>query len=560
MITPGQFFRVLAIQRVLIRHGLDELLFTTPILRSLRFLLYLLPWNWFRSEHGPRAIRIRMVLEQLGPIFIKFGQILSTRRDFLPDDIAEELSQLQDNVPPFPGNQARAIVEKAYGCSVSEVFDNFDENPLASASIAQVHTASLKDGRQVIVKVVRPNIKLTIGRDIGLMRILANTAERYSSQGRELNLLGVVDEFEKTIIDELDMMREAANASQLRRNFSGSMQMYVPEVVWSLTRQNVMVMERVSGIEIDKIDELRKTGVDLHQLAETGVDVFFTQVFRDHFFHADIHPGNIFIKPGENGAPAMYIPVDFGIMGSLSEFDQRYLAENFSAFLDRNYRRVAELHVESGWVPKDTRVDEFEFAIRTVCEPIFDRPVKDISVGALLLRLFQTARRFHMKILPQLLLLQKTIVNIEGIGRQLDPDLDLWRAARPSLEAWMRDRVGLRSVLRSTRQNVPLWIDRLPELPGLTFEILDQIRSGRIQVVSDDPQLRQIRREISRVHQRLVLAVVGVGLIIGAGVLNGVSVETSRMIGPLPLSVWVLGGIGLVAVIAAFRKNKVPGL
>lgn len=560
MITPGQFFRVLAIQRVLIRHGLDELLFTTPILRSLRFLLYLLPWNWFRSEHGPRAIRIRMVLEQLGPIFIKFGQILSTRRDFLPDDIAEELSQLQDNVPPFPGNQARAIVEKAYGCTVSEVFDNFDENPLASASIAQVHTASLKDGRQVIVKVVRPNIKLTIGRDIGLMRILANTAERYSSQGRELNLLGVVDEFEKTIIDELDMMREAANASQLRRNFSGSMQMYVPEVVWSLTRQNVMVMERVSGIEIDKIDELRKTGVDLHQLAETGVDVFFTQVFRDHFFHADIHPGNIFIKPGENGAPAMYIPVDFGIMGSLSEFDQRYLAENFSAFLDRNYRRVAELHVESGWVPKDTRVDEFEFAIRTVCEPIFDRPVKDISVGALLLRLFQTARRFHMKILPQLLLLQKTIVNIEGIGRQLDPDLDLWRAARPSLEAWMRDRVGLRSVLRSTRQNVPLWIDRLPELPGLTFEILDQIRSGRIQVVSDDPQLRQIRREISRVHQRLVLAVVGVGLIIGAGVLNGVSVETSRMIGPLPLSVWVLGGFGIVAVIAAFRKNKVPGL
>ncbi len=560
MITPGQFFRVLAIQRVLIRHGLDELLFTTPILRSLRFLLYLLPWNWFRGKHGPRADRIRMVLEQLGPIFIKFGQILSTRRDFLPDDIAEELSQLQDNVPPFPGEQARAIVEKAYGCPVAEVFDDFDESPLASASIAQVHSASLKDGRKVIVKVVRPNIKTTIERDIGLMRILANTAERYSSQGRELNLLGVVDEFEKTILDELDMMREAANASQLRRNFADSAKMYVPEIVWSLTRQNVMVMERVSGIEIDKIDELRATGVDLHQLAETGVEVFFTQVFRDHFFHADIHPGNIFIKPGENGEPAMYVPVDFGIMGSLSEFDQRYLAENFSAFLDRNYRRVAELHVESGWVPKDTRVDEFEFAIRTVCEPIFDRPVKDISVGALLLRLFQTARRFHMKILPQLLLLQKTIVNVEGIGRQLDPDLDLWRAARPPLEAWMRDRVGLRSVLRSTRQNVPLWIDRLPELPGLTFEILDQIRSGRIQVVSDDPQLREIRREIERIHRRLVLAVVGVGLIIGAGVLNGVSVQTSRLIGPLPLSVWILGGLGMVAVIAAFRGAKPTGL
>ena len=560
MITPGQFFRVLAIQRVLIRHGLDELLFTTPVLRSLRFLLYLLPWNWFRAEHGPRADRIRMVLEQLGPIFIKFGQILSTRRDFLPDDIAEELSQLQDNVPPFPGAQARAIVEKAYGCPVAEVFDDFDENPLASASIAQVHTASLKDGRQVIVKVVRPNIKTIIERDIGLMRILANTAERYSSPGRELNLLGVVDEFEKTILDELDMMREAANASQLRRNFADSTKMYVPEIVWSLTRQNVMVMERVSGIAIDNLEELRASGVDLHQLAETGVEVFFTQVFRDHFFHADIHPGNIFITPGENGEPAMYVPVDFGIMGSLSEFDQRYLAENFSAFLDRNYRRVAELHVESGWVPKDTRVDEFEFAIRTVCEPIFDRPVKDISVGALLLRLFQTARRFHMKILPQLLLLQKTIVNVEGIGRQLDPDLDLWRAARPPLEAWMRDRVGLRSVMRSTRQNAPLWIDRLPELPGLIFEILDQIRGGRIQVASDEPQLKEIRNEIERFHRRLVLAVVGVGLIIGAGVLNDVSVQTSRMVGPLPLSVWVLGGVGVVAIVAAFRSTKVSGL
>jgi len=556
MITPGQFFRVVAIQRVLIRHGLDELLFTTPFLRSQRFLLYLLPWNWFRKDQGPRAIRLRMVLEQLGPIFVKFGQILSTRRDFLPDDIAEELSQLQDNVPSFPGEQARAIIEKAYGCPVTEVFDDFDEKPLASASIAQVHAASLKDGRQVIIKVVRPNIKVTIERDIGLMKILAQTAERYSSQGRELHLIGVIEEFEKTILDELDMMREAANASQLRRNFSGSTKMYVPEIMWSLTRQNVLVMERVSGIEIDKIEDLLAAGVDLHQLAETGVEIFFTQVFRDHFFHADIHPGNIFVKPGDNGDPAMYVPVDFGIMGSLSEFDQRYLAENFSAFLDRDYRRVAELHVESGWVPKDTRVDEFEFAIRTVCEPIFDRPVKDISVGALLLRLFQTARRFHMKILPQLLLLQKTIVNVEGIVRQLDPELDLWRAARASLEGWMRDRVGLRSVMRSTRQNVPLWIDRLPELPGLVFEILDQVRSGRIRVTSNDPQLNQIRKEIEQIHRRLVLAVVGVGLISGAGVLNGVSAQTSPMLGPLPVSVWVLGGVGVVALVAAFRGRQ----
>jgi ubiquinone biosynthesis protein len=558
MITPGQFFRVLAIQRIMIRHGLDELLFTTPFLRSMRFLLYLLPWNWFRTNQGPRAVRLRMVLEQLGPIFIKFGQILSTRRDFLPDDIAEELSQLQDNVAPFPGAQARAIIEKAYNCTIEEVFDNFSEIPLASASIAQVHTALLKDGREVIVKVVRPNIKKTIERDIGLMKILAHTAERYSSHGKDLHLSGVVEELEKTILDELDMMREAANASQLRRNFLDSPKMYVPEIMWLQTRQNVLVMERLSGIAIDNIDALRDAGVDLHQLAETGVEIFFKQVFRDHFFHADIHPGNIFIKPGKNGEPAMYAPVDFGIMGSLSEFDQRYLAENFSALLDKNYRKVAELHVESGWVPKDTRVDEFEFAIRTVCEPIFDRPVKDISVGALLLRLFQTARRFHMKILPQLLLLQKTIVNVEGIGRQLDPDLDLWRAARPSLESWMRDRVGLRSVLRSTRQNVPLWVDRLPELPGLAFEILDQVRGGRLQVVTSEPELKEIRREIERIHKRLVFAVIGVGLIIGAGVLHGVSVQTSRLIGPLPLSVWVLGGCGMIALIAAFKRSRLP--
>lgn len=553
MITPGQFFRIFAIQRILIRHGLDELLFTTPLLRSMRFILYLLPWNWFRAEHEPRAVRIRKVLEQLGPIFIKCGQILSTRRDFLPDDIAEELSRLQDNVAPFPGVVARGIIEKSFGQSIEEIFDDFDTTPLASASIAQVHSAALKDGREVIVKVVRPNIRNTIESDIGLMKILAQAAERYSSQGKELQPTGVVEEFEKTILDELDMMREAANASQLRRNFENSEKMHVPEIIWSLTRQNVMVMERVRGIPIDDIQALRDAGVDLHELAETGVDIFFTQVFRDHFFHADIHPGNLFIKPGSDGEAATYVPVDFGIMGSLSEFDQRYLAENFSAFLDRNYRRVAELHVESGWVPKDTRVDEFEFAIRTVCEPIFDRPVKDISVGALLLRLFQTARRFHMKILPQLLLLQKTIVNVEGIGRQLDPELDIWRAARPSLESWMHDRVGLRSVLRSTRQNLPLWIDRLPELPGLTFEILDQLRSGRIQVSSNDPQLQEIRAEVERIHRRLVLAVIGVGLIIGAGVLSGAASGSTTMIGPLPLSVWILGGVGVAALIAAFR-------
>ena len=556
MISPGQFFRLYYIQRTLIRHGLDELLFTTPLFRSLRFVLYLLPWNWIRKDYEPRADRIRSVLEDLGPIFVKFGQILSTRRDFLPDDIAEELSKLQDEVPPFPGEQARAIVEKAYGQPVSSVLEFFDESPLASASIAQVHAARLSGGREVIVKVVRPNIRKTIERDIGLMNILAGAAERYSAQGRRLQPTGVVAEFEKTILNELDMLREAANASQLRRNFSDSEVMYVPEIMWEYTRHNVMVMERVSGIAIDDIAGLRAAGIDLKELAERGVEIFFTQVFRDHFFHADVHPGNLFIVPGSGGDGPRYVPVDFGIMGSLSEFDQRYLAENFSSFLDRDYRRVAELHVESGWVPKDTRVDEFEFAIRSVCEPIFDRPMKDISVGSLLLRLFQTAERFNMKILPQMLLLQKTMVNVEGIGRQLYPDLDLWQSARPSFENWMRERVGIRSLVRVGKQTLPRWASRIPEFPGLVFDVLDQIKSGRVQIVAQDPQYDGIRGEIESVHRRLVLAVIGVGLVIGAIVLYGMPTPPSHYLGALPLRVWVLGGIGVAAMLGAFRRGR----
>ncbi len=556
MVTPGQFFRVVAIQRVLIRHGFDEILFAIPILRPLAFLRYLLPWNWMRrGAYPPRAARIRAVLEELGPIFVKFGQVLSTRRDLLPDDIAEELAKLQDHVPPFPGQQARSIVERALGCPVATVLSDFDETPLASASIAQVHAARLEDGSDVIVKVVRPGIRRVIERDISLMRILAHAAERYWGHGRRLKPTRVVNEIEKTILDELDMMREAANASQLRRNFVDSPQLSVPEVHWPLTRQNVLVMERVRGIPIMSLDALRDAGVDLGQLAATGVELFFTQVFRDHFFHADLHPGNLFVRPGAPGSPAMFMLVDFGIMGSLSEFDQRYLAENFGAFLDRDYRRVAELHVESGWVPRDTRVDDFEFAIRTVCEPIFDRPIKDISVGQLLMRLFQTAQRFHMEILPQLLLLQKTIVNVEGIGRQLDPELDLWRTARPSLERWMRDRVGVRKVLRTTRQNLPRLLERMPELPGLTLDLLDQLKDGRIQIVAHDDMLESIRGEIRAVHRRLVLAIAGVGLIVAAGLLHDLSPVGDRLVGSLPLGVWLLGGIGLAALVAAFRSR-----
>lgn len=549
---PRHFLRAWAIQRALIRHGFDQILFAMPILQPLAFVRHLLPWNWVAKPHGPRAPRIRALLEELGPLFVKLGQMLSTRRDLLPEDIIEELCRLQDRVPPFPGAQARQIVERAYGKPVTEVFQSFDEQPLASASIAQVHCATLHDGREVIVKVVRPGIRRTIERDIGLMRLLAATAERYWSRSRLLKPARVVDEFEKTILDELDMLREAANASQIKRNFANSPDLYVPEIHWALSRPNVLVMERIDGIPISNIPALREAGVDLEHLAKTGVELFFTQVFRDHFFHADLHPGNLFVRPGANGELPVFVLVDFGIMGSLSDYDQRYLAENFHAFLDRDYRRVAELHVESGWVPKETRVDDFEFAIRTVCEPIFDRPVREISIGQLLVRLFQTAQRFQMEILPQLLLLQKTLVNVEGIGRQLDPELDLWRTARPSLENWMRDRVGLRSLVRSTRESVPRWIDRLPELPGLAFDVLDRLKQGRIEVATHDQVLDEIRREIRNVHRRLSYSVAGAGLVIAAGVLHSMSGADTERWTAFPLAVLVLGGIGTAMLLRAF--------
>ena len=555
-ISPRNFLRVFAIQRVLVKHGFDEIVFSTPLLSSVSFVLYLLPWNWGRRDYAPRAERIRAVLEELGPLFVKFGQILSTRRDLLSDDIAEELALLQDHVPPFPGAEARAIVEKAFGQDVASVFTDFDETPLASASIAQVHAAQLHNGCDVIVKVVRPKLRPAIEQDIALMYIIAELAERYWPRGRQLKPTVVVAEFEKTILDELDMLREAANASQLRRNFEGSENMYVPEVFWDYTRENVLVMERVTGLNIADKESLVAAGIDLKKLAEDGVAIFFTQIFRDHFFHADVHPGNLFVIPSDETYGTRYAPVDFGIMGSLSEFDQRYLAENFTAFMERDYRRVAELHVESGWVPAGTRVDEFEFAIRSVCEPIFDRPMKDISVGNLLLRLFQTAQRFEMEILPQLLLLQKTLVNIEGIGRQLYPELDLWHAARPSLEQFMLDRAGVGRLLKSFRQSVPRWADRIPDVPGMALETLEMARSGRLKVQTQDPSLQEIRDSIRRLQQRLVLGLIGAGFMISGAILYGVGDPDSMTLGPLPVSVWVCGGLGLLVSLIALRDGE----
>lgn len=550
----NEISRLITIQKTLIRYGLDEIAFASNGSRPVRILFYLFPWNWFGRKYGPRGERLRCALEDLGPIFIKFGQILSTRRDFLPEDVAQEFSKLQDRVPPFPGEQARTIIEDAFGKKIDEIFLEFDETPLASASIAQVHAAKMKDGREMIVKVVRPDVEEIIRRDLGLMYFLAEKAERYTVDGRRLGPVNVIAEFEKTLLGELDLMREAANASQLRRNFADSDKLYVPEVCWDLTHKNVMVMERISGIPVDDIESLKAAGVDLKWLAEAGVEIFFTEVLRDSFFHADMHPGNIFVSPPEPGKPAKIMVVDFGIMSSLSEFDQRYLAENFMAFLDRDYQRVAELHVESGWVPAGTRIDEFEFAIRTVCEPLFDRSLTEISFGTMLLRLFQTARQFGMVIMPQLLLLQKTLVNIEGLGRQLYPELDIWKTARPLFEYWMHDRLGVRGLAKGLKENLPRWLDRLPDLPNKTIDIIEKIRDGKIQVELKAPELEKIRTEIRQSNQRSVLATVGSAFIICAAVIFGLDGYSPAMVGGVPYLTWLFGGVGLLLLLFSMSE------
>lgn len=482
MIGPRQALRLFRINWVLLRHGLDEVILATHLFRPLRWILYLSPWYWLRRDLPAYPVRVRRTLEDLGPIFVKFGQILSTRRDLLPDDLAVELAKLQDRVPPFPGEQARALIEDAWGRPVDTVLDAFDPVPLASASIAQVHTGRLKDGTQVVVKVLRPGIQRTIAQDLALLYAIARLAERYWKDGRRLRPVEVVAEYEKTIYDELDLQREAANASQLRRNWLGSDMLYVPEIYWDWTRPGVMMMERVYGTPVSDVPRLKAQGVSMRQLGERGVEIFFTQVFRDNFFHADMHPGNIFVEPS-----GRYIAIDFGIVGTLNTEDQRYLAENLLAFFERDYRRVAQLHLESGWVPPGTRVDEFESAIRTVCEPIFQKPLAEISFGHFLLRLFQTARRFEMEVQPQLVLLQKTLLNIEGLGRQLYPELDLWTTAKPFMERWMRERMGILRLLERTRRNLISVADELPELPLVANRLLSDL--GQRQLGSLGPSV-----------------------------------------------------------------------
>ena len=506
-----RLLRGIYIVLIVLRYGLDELVLTSFQKPGLRLLARIVSVG--RDLSAPRGQRLREALEHLGPIFVKFGQVLSTRRDLLPPDIADELAKLQDRVPPFSSNQAVGIIERAFGRPLSDIFVDFTHKPVASASIAQVHFAVIKDKdgttREVAVKVLRPGMLTVIDKDLSLMRMMAGWVDRLSADGKRLKPREVVAEFDKYLHDELDFMREASNAAQLRRNMEGLNLVLIPEMLWDFCRDDVIVMERMKGVPISQVDQLRAAGVDIPKLARDGVTIFFTQVFRDGFFHADMHPGNIQVSL-EPATFGRYISLDFGIVGTLTETDKEYLAQNFTAFFRRDYKRVAELHIESGWVPSDTRVDELESAIRAVCEPYFDRPLKEISLGLVLMRLFQTSRRFNVEIQPQLVLLQKTLLNIEGLGRQLDPNLDLWSTAKPFLESWMLDQVGPKKLWKQLVAEAPRYAKLIPELPRLVHDFLKHRQHN------DHAQLQLLIQEQRRTNRLLQgIAWVGGGFVLG---------------------------------------------
>jgi len=507
----SRLFRGAFIVWVVLRYGLDELVLSSFERPAVRLLTRIVSIG--RNLDAPRGARLREALERLGPIFVKFGQVLSTRRDLLPPDIADELARLQDRVPPFPSEVAVANIERAFGKPLSSVFSHFERVPVASASVAQVHFATLLDGRhggrEVAVKVLRPNMRPVIDKDLSLMRMMAGWVERLSADGKRLKPREVVAEFDKYLHDELDLLREAANAAQLRRNMQGLDLVLIPEMLWDYCHTEVMVMERMDGTPINRVEALRAQGVDIPKLARDGVTIFFTQVFRDGFFHADMHPGNIQVSTAPDTF-GRYISLDFGIVGTLTEFDKEYLAQNFTAFFRRDYKRVAELHIESGWVPAETRVDELESAIRAVCEPYFDRPLREISLGMVLMRLFQTSRRFHVEIQPQLVLLQKTLLNIEGLGRQLDPELDLWSTAKPFLEKWMVEQVGPQKLLQQLKAEAPHYAKLLPVLPRLLNDYL-QHRPHQLRRELDTLVAEQ--RRTNRLLQSIIYG--GLGFVLG---------------------------------------------
>jgi len=532
--------RLINIQRVLVRHGLDQIITATHFLRPLRFVFYFFPKA--RDVSEPPGKRIRMALIELGPIFVKFGQAVSTRRDLLPPEIANELAMLQDRVPPFPGDEAVAILNGIYGRPVDEVFARFDREPFAAASIAQVHTAQLADDTEVVVKLLRPGVRALIDRDLEVLYALAALADRYWAPARRLRPLEIVAEYEKTIIDELDLMREAANTAQLKRNFAGSDKLYVPEVYFDYCRKEVLVQERIYGIPISDMDALRAAGTNIRVLAENGVEIFFTQVFQHNFFHADMHPGNIFVIVDDPEKPR-YAAVDFGIVGTLSPIDQKYLAGNFLAFFDRDYHRIAKLHIDSGWVPAGTRIDELETAVRSVCEPIFNKPLSEISFAQVMIRLFETARRFNMEIQPQLILLQKTLFNIEGLGRELYPELDLWKTAHPILREWMAEQVGPRATLERIRDDLPQIREALRALPGIVQYLSKRIAEGQPYVDVRSPELMEISERLAAgQRQRLLLTAGATAFVSGTLVLTLAAVSWPG---------WLLVAAGFLSFVAA---------
>jgi ubiquinone biosynthesis protein len=541
--TPGELCRLYLIIRVFLSYGLDELIPKMRLTWPLRFGRRLLFWMPNRHKDMPLGERLRLALQELGPVWIKFGQMMSTRRDLFPPHIADQLTLLQDRVAPFDGALARQHIELAMGGPLETWFDDFDEQALASASIAQVHTARLKTtGQEVVLKVIRPDIGPIIKADVRLMYRLAGWVPMLMPDGRRLRPREVVREYEKTLLDELNLLREAANAIQLRRNFDGSPMLYVPEIYSDYCRESVLVMERIYGIPVSDIEALEQQGTNMKLLAERGVQVFFTQVFRDSFFHADMHPGNIFVSYEHPHDPC-YIGIDCGIVGSLNKDDKRYLAENFIAFFNRDYRKVAELHVDSGWVPRDTNVEDFEFAIRTVCEPIFEKPLAEISFGNVLLNLFNTARRFNMEVQPQLVLLQKTLLYVEGLGRQLYPQLDLWTTAKPFLESWLRDQVGIPAVIRALKEKAPYWAEKLPELPELFYDSLQQHK--RLQQ-SVDKLTSQMQGQRIRQGQSRYLFGVGATLLVSGTILLLGDVEE--------FPIWLIAG-GVIAWCVGWKRT-----
>ncbi|TNE98705.1 MAG: ubiquinone biosynthesis regulatory protein kinase UbiB [Gammaproteobacteria bacterium] len=542
--------RLIRIAWVFCRYRLDTFLPLSELPGPLKVFFLLAPWHLFPQPKLSRGDRLRLALEELGPVFVKFGQILSTRRDLLPDDMAESLKHLQDRVPPFPSETARQIIETSLGAPVSELFSEFSPDPMASASVAQVHAARLPNGQNVVVKVLRPGIERVIRQDLALMYLMARLLEKYWSEGKRLHPVEVVADYDSTIHDELDLQREAANASQLRRNFENSSLIYIPFIDWNYTRKSVLVMERIHGIPIADVPALNAAGVNMKLLAEKGVEIFFTQVFRDSFFHADMHPGNIFVDVS-NPADPKYIAIDFGIVGTLAPDDQSYLARNLLAFFRRDYRQVAQLHIQSGWVPPETRINEFEAAIRTVCEPIFEKPLKDISFGHFLLRLFQTARRFNMEVQPQLVLLQKTLLNVEGLGRQLYPDLDLWSTAQPFLESWMRKRIGPSGLIKSLQSHLPSWLEQSPEMPQLVHDALLQLRHTGPTEQQNNASLELLREQQIRADRRWRRSIVAAMLV--AGALVGTQPEAITWIQSTPPWSWALLGAAGILVLRGSR-------